>query len=124
VDFTLNENQDPVKVTLDFTLGKRYEIAGISVMAAQDSRHPLKILPSKAAKALHLQVGEPVDLTRIQDASQRLLKHVRDHGYPYAEMAEPEGQIDRNNKRLHIIFRARPGPYSTFGKTTSQGLKA
>jgi translocation and assembly module TamA len=123
VDFALTEDKDPAVVTMTIALGTQYEISDISVMAAQNSPHPLKLLPSKAGKAIQLQVGEPVDLTRIQEANQRLLKHLRDHGYPYAEMAEPEGQIDREKKRLHVIFRAIPGRYLPFGKTDVTGLK-
>jgi translocation and assembly module TamA len=123
VDFALTEDKDPVVVTMTITLGKQYEISDISIVAAEDSAHSPKLLPSKVRKAIQLQVGELVDLTHIQEANQRLLKHLRDHGYPYAEMAEPEGQIDRKKKRLHVIFRAIPGRYLPFGQTDVTGLK-
>src|SRR5262249_15909699 len=49
--------------------------------------------------------------------------YLRDHGYPYGDMDEPEGQIDRDAKQLHVIFRAHPGGRGVFGKSDITGLK-
>lgn len=125
VEFVLTEAEDtaPVTVTLNYATGKRYTISGISVVATEDFNERLKLTPSKAAKAIHFHPGEEVELIRIQEANQRLCRYLRDHGYPYGNMAEPEGQVDRDAKQLYVIFRANPGPYSLFGKTEIRGLK-
>jgi len=123
VDFVLNESTTPMIVTLSYTMGARYKISKITVLATEDTQEPLQLTPSKAAKNIHIQPGEEVDLSRIQDANQRLAKHLRDHGYPFGEMEEPEGEIDRVGKRLHVIFRANPGHQASYGKSKIEGLK-
>jgi translocation and assembly module TamA len=123
VKFIVTEKADPVTVTLTYTLGKRYKISEIAVRTTESDLEPLRLAPSKIAKTVHLIVGEDVDLVRIQEANQRLGKYLRDHGYPFADMAEPEGQIDRDKKQIHVIFRAIPGGHAAFGKTKITGLK-
>lgn len=123
VKVAIDQDAKPVMVTLTFKPGKRYTLSKITVMAAKDSFEPLKLSPSKARKTIQLKIGEDVDLNHVQEANQRLAKYLRDHGYPQAEMDEPEGEIDRENKQLHLIFRALPGRYASFGKTEVSGLK-
>jgi translocation and assembly module TamA len=123
VKFMVAEGTDPVTVTLTYSLGKRYKISEIVVMTTENNLKPLQLAPSKIAKTVHLTVGEEVDLVRIQEANQRLGKYLRDHGYPFADVTEPEGQIDRDKKQIHVIFRAIPGGYAACGKTKITGLK-
>lgn len=123
IEFVVTENTDPVTVTMTYTIGKRYKISEIAVMTTESTSEPLQLTPSKAAKTIQLTIGEEVDLMRIQEANQRLGKYLRDHGYPYADMAEPEGQVDRGKKQIHIIFRAIPGGYAAYGKTKITGLR-
>lgn len=123
VEFVVTETTKPILVKMTYTLGKRYKISEIAVMTTESTSAPLQLAPSKAAKTIQLTLGEDVDLMRIQEANQRLGKYLREHGYPYAEMAEPEGQVDRDKKQLHIIFRAIPGGYAGYGKTKITGLK-
>jgi translocation and assembly module TamA len=123
VKFVVTEKADPVTVTLTYTLGKRYKISEIAVRTTENDFQPLKLAPSKIAKTVHVTVGEDVDLVRIQEANHRLGKYLREHGYPFADMAEPEAQIDRDKKQIHLIFRALPGGYATCGKTKITGLK-
>ncbi|MDF3033635.1 MAG: ytfM [Alphaproteobacteria bacterium] len=123
VEFSLAEGVAPVIVTLTFTMGERYKVSGISVVATENARERLPLTPSRAAREVRFHVGDDVDLSRIQEANQRLAKYLRNHGYPYGDMAEPEGQIDREAKRINVIFRAKPGQYATFGKADITGLK-
>jgi len=123
VDYSLKPESSPIDITLTYTLGKRYKISKITLMAEKDMEEPLQLTPSKAAKKIQLNIGDDVDLGTIHEANQRLRKHLRDHGYPSAEMSEPEGEIDRTEKRLHIIFQAVPGTRGTFGKAKISGLK-
>jgi translocation and assembly module TamA len=123
VDFVVQEKADPVIVTVTYATGKRYQISGLTVTAKEDRADPLQLIPSKVSKTLQLHEGDEVDLVRIKEANQRLAKYLRDHGYPFAEMDGPEGQIDRQKKSLHIVFRANPGHTSRYGKTEITGLK-
>lgn len=123
IKFVVAEGTDPVQVTLTYAIGKRYKISEIAVRTTESDIQPLKLAPSKIAKTIQLAVGEDVDLIRIQEANQRLGKYLRNHGYPFADMAEPEGQIDRDKKQIHVIFRALPGGYAACGKTRITGLK-
>jgi translocation and assembly module TamA len=123
VDFTIKEDTSPITVTITYKTGSLYKISKITVLTTEGIKDPLRLSPSKAAKSIQLHPGDTVDLIRIQDANQRLAKYLRDHGYPFAEMSEPEGQIDRDSKQIHIIFRATPGRFSYFGKTKISGLK-
>jgi translocation and assembly module TamA len=123
IEFMLKENTSPKIVTLTYTIGPRYHISKISVLAAEDTTEPLQLNPSKAAKNIQLHPGDEVDLIHVQEANQRLAKYLRDHGYPFGDMAEPEGQIDRDSKQIHVIFRAKPGHYGSYGKTNISGLK-
>lgn len=114
----------PLTVTLTFTRGKRYKISGISVLASEGTKERLQLRPSKVAKSIPFHTGDEVDLNHIQEANQRLAKYLRDHGYPYGQMAEPEGHIDRDAKQMRVIFRAKPGKHASFGKTEITGVKA
>jgi len=123
VEFNLTEGKSLIAVVLTVVPGKRYTISGMSVITKEDKADILHLPPSKIAKTLQLPIGEAVDLVHIQEANQRTAAFLRNHGYPYAEMSEPEGQIDRENKKLYVVFQAIPGPYSVFGKTEVTGLR-
>src|SRR5262249_21626678 len=123
INYTLVEDKSPMEVTLTLTLGKRYKISGMTVMAKDKEKLTSELTPSKAVKAIQVHIDDDVDLVQIQEANQRLAKFFKNHGYPYAEMAEPEGQIDRKNKRLYVTFQAIPGTYGTFGKSEITSLE-
>jgi translocation and assembly module TamA len=123
VVFRLEETKSPLIVTLSYSMGVRYKISKVTVMAAESASQTLILTPSKAAKYIRLHPDEDVDLTLIQEANQRLTRYLRDHGYPFGEMEEPEGLIDREAKRLHVVFRAKTGRQGAYGKTTIVGLK-
>ena len=123
VDFALQENANPLTVTITYKMGTRYRISKLSIMATENARVPLKLTPDKAAKYIKLKIGDEVDLSKVQEANQRLAKYFRDHGYPFGEMGEPEGILDRSTKQIHIIFRSKPGTHSSYSKTTITGLK-
>lgn len=123
IEFHLKEDASPIVVTVTYTTGQRYKISKITVLTTEGTNERLELTPSKAAKAIQLHPGDDIDLIRIQDANQRLGKYLRDHGYPYGEMVEPEGEIDRDAKTIHVIFRAKPGSCGVYGKTSIIGLK-
>ena len=122
-DFIIDKKTTPVTVTLTFSIGKQYEISAISVLAAEHVTDPFQIAPSKTEKAVLVRVGDKADLGRIEDSNRRLAKTLRDHGYPYGEMDEPQGEIDRQAKTLNVIFRAIPGQKAVYGKTDITGLE-
>lgn len=115
VESSVVRGASPIIVTLAYTLGKRYKVSKVSVVMAQGATGPLPLTLDRAAKEIRIDPGDEVDLARVQEANHRLAKYLRDHGYPYGVMEEPEGQIDHHTKRVHITFRIQPGTQGVFG---------
>lgn len=119
ITYSVSQDTTPLKVTLSFSLQTQYKISKISILLEESD---FSLSPQKIEKILQLTPGEPVNLLRVQEANQRLCQYLKNHGYPYADMTEPEGEIDRDRKQIHLIFRPIPKNFAVFAESEIKGL--
>ena len=113
----VEKDGEAYEVNIHLQPGQRYTIGEVKIVYAkaseQQRRHPHKWYKTG------LSSGDEVDLDDIKFASHLLEKHMRSNGYPFAEVMEPEGVVDRQRKILDISIEVVPGTYGKFGKTIS-----
>lgn len=124
VSFQVNKRTTPVAVNVTVVPGQRYKISGLSIVVHEMGTTTFNITPSKARQALLLDIGDEIDLTKVQESAQKLQLFFQQRGFALAKATETEGQIDRNAKTLHVTFNVTPGPTTYFGPSTVQGTKS
>jgi outer membrane protein assembly complex protein YaeT len=122
-DVDLNEAQDKVDITLVIHEGEPVRVAaidllGFDVLATGEVDTLRETLP--------LQPGAPLDRQLAIAARERAVNTLRDHGYPYAEVAirdedvAPGGAVQTALTRK-IVIEATPGIPARFGVIDIRG---
>jgi len=115
-DVKLNNKQDAVDVVLTILEGEPVSIAAINFLG-------FDVIPADHFADLQgkipLQVSRPRDRQLVVQAHEMALNELRDHGYPYANVATAETGAD--SKRATITFTAEPGTLAHFGETVITG---
>ncbi|MEI2711460.1 MAG: hypothetical protein V9E96_20990 [Chitinophagaceae bacterium] len=72
---------------------------------------------------LPLQRNAPVNLEKALEFSKKIAKYWRTQGYPFAKAKTMEGDLDKGEKTLSLIFVIKLGPKKIFGPTWIRGFK-
>lgn len=123
VSYRLNRTALPRSVVLTVIPGQRYTISAVSIVINEAGSTSYNITPSQARQALLLDIGENADLTKISDSAQKLRLFFMQRGFAFAKTNDPEGQIDRDGKKLHVTFTIIPGSLTQFGSSKIEGTQ-
>jgi outer membrane protein insertion porin family len=115
-DVKLNETQSEVDLTVNVAEGQPVLVADIvlehfAVLAERDQRSLSDSLP--------LKKDQPFDRQLAMTSRERALNMLRDHGYPYAEVALEQKRV--GPRRETMILRATPGVLAHFGEVRVAG---
>jgi outer membrane protein assembly complex protein YaeT len=117
-DVKLNDAQDKVDVTLEISEGEPIRVAALDVVG-------FDVLPERELKTLRetlpLQPERPLDRQLAVASRERALNTLRDHGYPYAEVALREEET--GPRAVRMIVQANPGILATFGQVDVRGVQ-
>jgi outer membrane protein assembly complex protein YaeT len=109
-DVRLNDTQDKVDVVVNISEGEPVRVAAIELVG-------FDVLPENERDALRrglpLQPEMPLDRQLELASRERALNALRDHGYPYAEVALAEREAAPRSRT--IVFSATPGTLAHFG---------
>jgi outer membrane protein assembly factor BamA len=115
----VRQSENEVEVEIDVAAGERVMIGDITTEG-------LAVLPFDAAvhasRAIDLEQGDPFDEAEYEAAKLRIANALADIGYAYVKVAG-SAKVDLSTHRADVAFHATPGPASTLGTVTIQGLK-
>lgn len=119
VDVVVDQDSDPVKVTVNVERGPRYPIAQCKIIY---SRPPPKLAPTECP-ALDLQPNAPARSLDIINASTKLVRALNEHGRPDAQITKREAIVDHLTKTMRLTFTVDPGREARFGDLQVSGVK-
>jgi outer membrane protein insertion porin family len=118
-DVKLNDKQDEVDVILRISEGQPTLVAGID-LTGFDALSPGE--QRSLRDSLPLQPKQPLDRQLAVASQERAINALRDHGYPYAEVAIAQEGIGGN--QVKVAFAATPGTLAHFGQVNIDGEKS
>jgi len=111
---TDDDKSKHVKVDINITPGKLYDISKVSVTTKAEL--PRKLKPQ-------LKPGAPARAASILEERDRLLNAVMSQGFPFAKVDLQPATVDHANHNVSVDYAVDPGPRATMGPVTFKGLK-
>ena len=122
VDFEIDEQKSPLRVTIKVATGPRYKIGNIKVDCSDNPQVLSMLGPVILADITHVKPGNFVNLEKVLKGAQRLQKYLQTMGYPFAEIGEPQGKVNDDKQTLDIIYTINPHTLARIDGTYIHGL--
>jgi len=120
LDYTIDQNAQPVTVTVTVRPGPIYHLATVDLKTPSGDVPPPLADPSPAA--LGLRLGEPALTQAVVGAEAIITSRYADEGRPFAKVVGREVVIDRATKEMAVTYTVDAGPRVRFGQHTISGL--
>lgn len=119
VHSTIDKKTTPATVIFNIQPDKPFVFADTTIITTPAL--PSIIFPS--AKTLGLEAGKKADATTVIAAQNKLLRFIKEQGYPFPTIKEPEVTVDHKTRTMTITFTVLPGHIAHFGTTDIIGLE-
>lgn len=117
VKYSINTNHSPASVKFRPTLNERYLFGDLKVEYSDISSNSF----NQAVVEVSLKKGSPAVASAVAFEEVRLLRQVKESGYPFAKPFNNIIKIDKNKKCIDIIFVINLGQVATFGSSNVSG---
>ena len=117
VEYDIHTNKSPALVSFATDLHERYLFRKITL----DYINVESNTPSLPVIKVLLKDGAPAVATAAMFEETRLLRQIKREGYPFAKLSERVVAIDRDNKRVDILFQITLGEIAKFGDVEISG---
>lgn len=104
----------PLPVAVSFDLGPQFTLGHVAIAGP---------VPPGLESVLLLAPGQPALAEPILAAQDRLLRQLRQDGYPLAQVPTPLAVLRPDADRLDVTFQPQPGAKAAIGPITVNGLK-
>ena len=118
VDVDLDSGQVPAVVTFDIRTGPQYTLASIDVELIDVADDPTDVRPPRSS----LKPGHPATVPDILAEEKRMVRVMRQRGFPFAEVVRRRTDIDHDRHTLTVHLGISPGPRARFGGVDVEGL--
>jgi translocation and assembly module TamA len=121
ISYDVDRSQDPIRVTIDVTPGKRFTIGeyAIELDGPEGLSNDVREMAQKRASE---QVGKPARSETIASAFGTVMRKLPEAGYPRAKLAEQDFTADHRTEKLTAKVHIDTGPLVRFGDYTVEGL--
>ena len=123
VEYSINETKAPIVVSFVIAPGDGYKIASVTVNTT-DAAYAKSDLKNLTTKVLGIEIGDNINLDKINHGQEKLKHYFQHIGYPFAIVQEPEAVVDHQKKAIHITYFVTSGSYSVIKETKIIGLKS
>ena len=119
---------EPVALTISVAPGPLFTIEEITLQPAVFEPAPSELdgtvssLPPIDPAILGVSVGDPARAERVLQAERRIVAHLRDQGYPFAEVPSRRTVVDFAADSMRVTYHVAPGPAATLGPVSFVGL--
>ena len=119
-DVKLNAKQDSADVSVTISEGDPITVAAVT-FSGFDVIPPAHL--ATLQQQVPLKVGQPRDRQLVVTTHEMALNELRDHGFPYAQVATSEDD-GPGGKSATLTFTAQPGTLAHFGPVEIAGNKS
>ena len=106
------DGDERLEVIINVQAGPQYQLDEIALPGLESALVPD---PENFRESFGLESGEVINSDRIMDAKGRLDLAMAENGYPFAETAEPELEIDHAERLGDLDIKVTPGGKYNFG---------
>ncbi len=122
IDLRIESESRPAQVTLDVEPGTIYLLEDYAI-DYQGAAPPGPDLP-QGLDDLGLELGMPARAPDIVAAEKRLLRALREGGYPLARILDRDAVVDHAMGALSVTLKVDAGPEAVFGPARFTGLES
>lgn len=123
VEYSIDETNTPIVVSFAVEPGNGYKIASVTVNTPNHI-YVKSDLKNLTTKVLGIEIGDNINLDKINHGQEKLKNYFQHIGYPFALVQEPEAVVDHQKKTIHITYFVTSGSYSVIKETKITGLKS
>jgi translocation and assembly module TamA len=120
VSSTIDADVEPAQVLIRIDPGPLYHLAVVDIR--YEPAEPIVSAPETAAD-LGLSIGQPAAGAPLVDASRRLVRQLREQGYPHARLVGTRYLADRDADTISALWTVDVGPFARFGELRINGLE-
>lgn len=117
---TLDTTADPARVIVSIEPGSRYVLTEVHLVDPQGGQP--RLLQGHAPSTFGLAIGGPARAAPIVDAEEKIVRVLREQGFPLAAVPERRVVIDQATKTMAVTYTVDTGPLAAFGATMVTGL--
>ncbi len=119
---TLDVDRDATPMRLQFNAvpGEQYTFGTIAIRGVDEGETEDA---SKLMEALGLAVGRPALAEPIVAANNKLLTHLRNHGYPAPAIKKRNVVVDHATRAVNVTYHVQSGPFAVYGDERYEGLE-
>ena len=124
IETRLDQTQSPAKITFNIKLGDWFLIDQHTIEFVDNGAvlSPLNAPPIGQRDAT-LGSGTRLKSQRIVDAERRLIRRLKNIGYPFAEVSDRKVRVDFATKSARIVTTIDDGGFRTFGPLRIEGAQ-
>lgn len=120
VDINLDREAAPLKVTFEAVPGPQYRFGDTSISATESEGLPEGVMPE--ARDLGLQAGEVALAETIAGADGKLLRRLREHGYPSPRVVKRDVVVHPDSETVTVAYTVDAGTRARYGQLQLSGL--
>ncbi len=115
ITYQLDARKLPVSVVIEIEPGAAYSLKTFDVVYAAQK--------PKRAPDLEPPLGRPARTPAILRASDRVIQHLAETGYPFAEISDRQIIVDHDSQSVAVALTVDAGPLVRFGPMNFVGLR-
>ena len=119
ISFAVATDVDPVVVTVTVDPGERYVIAAFDIAYVGGAPGHEEARPD--LEDIGVELGSPAVADAVIGAEARVVRYLRDRGYPFASADDRLVLADHADKAIWVQVAIEPGPFVRFGETRITG---
>lgn len=112
----IDQEAEPPVITFQIELGPQYKLQAYTIN--YDPPDPL--LPQNLAD-IGLTIGMAARSAPITNAQNRLIRLLKEQGYPLAVVSNQEAIVDHADDSMRVTLDVDTGPFATFGPISFEG---
>ncbi len=124
VNYRSEQVENRIKIYVSVLPGEQYLVDSVSIDYWNAAGEKLSGIEGGSGQTTSLvQVSKPAIAADIVKAEERLLRTLKNKGYPFAEILERKVVVDHQSKRVTVTYNMAPGVQSSFGEVRFSGLE-
>ncbi len=112
----IDEEAEPVRVTLRADPGPRHTVGDLRLEPAPDTTLP------RGVRARRRLTGQTADTPRLQAEERRILRAIQEGGHPWPALTAREVRVREDVAEVEVTWTVDPGPTAVFGPLDIRGL--
>jgi translocation and assembly module TamA len=119
ISFTVDTDVDPIVVTVTVDPGQQYVLAAFDI--AYFGGAPVHEEARPNLDDIAVELGSPAVSDAVIGAEARVVRYLRNRGYPFASADDRLVLADHDDKTIWVQIAIEPGPFVRFGETRISG---